>query len=230
MAAKESETDFYWGSGSFPCWRAMLCLAEKKVKYQSHLLSMDKKEHKTEEILKLNPRGQLPIFKHGQVIINESVGICQYVESAFKGQGTQLMPEEPSQQAAVLQRSLEAENVRQKMVLDTLMYMWTTKPEDISQDLLKQKKQNLAQEVNYWEGHLAKLGPGSHIAGKDFTVADATFWPSLAFLVRLGMPIQTCCPNLAKYYEMVKQRPTVQETWPPHWKKSPGPDYFKDLF
>lgn len=49
----------YWGSGSVPCWIVQIVLEEKDIKYNSKLLSFEKKEHKTDEILKLNPRGQV---------------------------------------------------------------------------------------------------------------------------------------------------------------------------
>ncbi len=49
----------YWGSGSIPGWRLQLVLEEKKISYESKLLSFDKNEHKSDEILKLNPRGQV---------------------------------------------------------------------------------------------------------------------------------------------------------------------------
>jgi len=55
-----SEMVLYYGSGSPPCWRAMLVLEEKGLSgYNSKLVSFEKKEHKSEEILKWNPRGQV---------------------------------------------------------------------------------------------------------------------------------------------------------------------------
>lgn len=55
-----SEMFLYWGSGSPPCWRAMLVLEEKGLSgYPNKLVSFEKKEHKSEEILKWNPRGQV---------------------------------------------------------------------------------------------------------------------------------------------------------------------------
>jgi len=55
-----SEMFLYWGSGSPPCWRAMLALEEKGLSgYPNKLISFDKKEHKSEELLKWNPRGQV---------------------------------------------------------------------------------------------------------------------------------------------------------------------------
>ena len=50
----------YWASGSPYCWSAMIALEEKGLYgYGNTLLSMEKKEHKAANILKLNPRGQV---------------------------------------------------------------------------------------------------------------------------------------------------------------------------
>ena len=55
-----SEMTLYYGSGSPPCWRVMLVLEEKGLSdYSGKLLSFEKKEHKSEEVLKWNPRGQV---------------------------------------------------------------------------------------------------------------------------------------------------------------------------
>ncbi len=54
----------YWGSGSAPCWKALIALEEKGLQgYNSKLISFEKKEHKTEEVLKINPRGQVKLTK-----------------------------------------------------------------------------------------------------------------------------------------------------------------------
>lgn len=50
----------YWASGSPPCWRAMLVLEEKGLsRYPNKLISLQKRENKSEELLKWNPRGQV---------------------------------------------------------------------------------------------------------------------------------------------------------------------------
>lgn len=56
-----------WGSGSPPCWRVMIALEEKNLQgYNSKLLSFDKMEHKSQEVLDINPRGQV-----GRVIVGK---------------------------------------------------------------------------------------------------------------------------------------------------------------
>ena len=50
----------FGGSGSIPCWKPMIALAEKNLKYDSVMISFSKKEHKTNQELKqLNPRQQV---------------------------------------------------------------------------------------------------------------------------------------------------------------------------
>ena len=57
MANKNMQ--FWWGSGSGPCWKAMIALAEKGLweGLNNKLVSFSNKEHKSPEILAINPRG-----------------------------------------------------------------------------------------------------------------------------------------------------------------------------
>jgi glutathione S-transferase len=57
-----NEIFLYWGSGSTPCWRIQIVLEEKNVKYSQKMLSFEKNEHKSEEIMSLNPRGQVKSY------------------------------------------------------------------------------------------------------------------------------------------------------------------------
>ena len=70
-----SVVDIYWISGSPPSWRVLLALEYKHINYRSHLLSATTKEHKSNKFLTLNPRGQVPVIKHGEVIVRESLAI-----------------------------------------------------------------------------------------------------------------------------------------------------------
>lgn len=101
-----------WGSGSPPCWRIMITLDEKELKdYHCKLLSFEKMEHKSKEVMDMNPRGQvntsflswhvfffffarchfshmnlclqLPAFKWGDNPLNESFAACMFLEVSF---------------------------------------------------------------------------------------------------------------------------------------------------
>ncbi|XP_078607002.1 glutathione S-transferase A-like isoform X1 [Branchiostoma floridae x Branchiostoma japonicum] len=223
-----SDITLYWASGSVPSWRAMICLEEKGLSgYNSKFLSFQKGEHKSEEVLKINPRGQVPTFKHGDAVVNESLGVCLYLENTFKNQGIKLLPDDPVQQALVLQRTIEVDNIRDKAIGGIFHYSLRTKPEDRDEAYLKGAKKALAEELKTWEGYLAQHGD-SYIAGKDFTLADTSLFPMLAFVVRNQLPLKERFPCLASYYERLKERPSVKTSWPPHWQTTPAPDLMKD--
>ncbi|XP_026886788.2 glutathione S-transferase rho [Electrophorus electricus] len=219
----------YWASGSPPCWRVMIVLAEKNLQgYNSKLVSFEKGEHKSEEIMKLNPRGQVPTFKHGDVIVNESIGACMYLENCFTSQGTQLLPAAPAEQALVLQRVFETQTLQFAM-RDALFYERFTPEGERHESALKRNKENLTKELKLWESYLQKMDSGSYLAGRTFSMADAVCFPVIAFFSRFGLSEERY-PRLMAYYQMVKDRPSIISTWPPHWLENPqGQDMLKDL-
>ena len=57
-------------------------------------------EHKSPEVLAVNPRGKLPAFRDGSIIVNESMAALMYLEDAYDS-GTRLLPREPAARALV---------------------------------------------------------------------------------------------------------------------------------
>lgn len=54
------------------------------------------------------------------------------------------------------------------------------------------------------------------------TLADLSFFPNLAYCVRLGLRLEERYPHLYAYFARMCSRPSVLATWPPHWKTTPG--------
>lgn len=219
----------YWGTGSPPCWRLMIALEEKQLQgYKQKFLSFDKKEHQSPEVKALNPRAQLPTFKHGEIVVNESFAACLYLESVFKSQGTRLIPDNPAEMALVYQRMFETENLQQKMY-EVAFYDWLVPEGERLDSALKRNKEKLIAELKLWEGYLEKMGKGSYLAGKNFSMADVVCFPVIAYFPRLQCPKERC-PRLMEYYEMVKDRPSIKASWPPEWLEKPvGEDILKSL-
>lgn len=214
----------YWASGSPFCWRLMITLEEKGLSgYKEKLLTMSKKENKTEEVLALNPRGQVPTFKHGGVVINESQAACDYIASLYADKGADLCPKDPEIQAKVLQRKYEAEALKTKGLFDLFQLKKKGNQEELNKGI-----EACREELQLWDDILSKEGQ-SYLAGKQFTMADVAFYPLLALMVRLGVELEPRYPSLAKYYNLVSSRPSVQASWPPHWRGTPRADFFKDV-
>lgn len=89
---------------------------------------------------------------------------------------------------------------------------------------LKRNKEALTAELRIWEDHL-KNSNGKFLTGKNF---DAVVFPAVAIQFRMGVCEQKY-PKLAEYYNNLKTRPSIQKTWPPTWKDTPGQTVLKDI-
>ncbi|KAG7280449.1 hypothetical protein CRUP_033750 [Coryphaenoides rupestris] len=218
-----------WFSGSPPCWRVMIALEEKQLQgYNQKMLSFEKGDHKSQEVLDINPRGQLPAFKHGKNIINESYAACLYLESQFRSQGTKLTPEGASELALMYQRMFEGTTFMDKLVY-TIFYEWKVPEGERHDSAVKRHREALTDELKLWEGYLEKLGPGSYLAGKNFSLADVIVFPCVAYVFRYGLS-EKKYPRLAEYYGLLKERPSVKTSWPTTWLEGPpAQDKLKDL-
>merc|ERR1711963_1113167 len=200
----------FWGSGSPPTWKVMVALEEKGLGgYPNKLISFSKREHKSPEVLKINPRGQSPSFRDGDVIVNQSAAILDYLEYKFADQGTQLLPTDPAARGRVLQLTHEVPMLNEKFF--AFRSILNGKPEDINKEALEEKKKAFKEELQRWEDALKKQGEGSWLAGKDFTMADIHMVVPLGFGARNGLQL-TSYPALAKYSAQLLARPSVAKT------------------
>uniref|UniRef100_A0A3P9HM83 Glutathione S-transferase rho n=1 Tax=Oryzias latipes TaxID=8090 RepID=A0A3P9HM83_ORYLA len=198
-----------WGAGSPPCWRVMITLEEKRLQgYKRKLLSFQKGEHKSQEVLEVNPRGQLPAFRHGDVVVNESTAACLYLEVNVRSSqtpGNRLIPDSPAEQALVFQRMMEGLTLTDRLII----YYDLLVPEEERHDsALKRSKETLSTELQLWEGYLQNV----------WSISNHT--PvSLRLTASIGF-----------YYSLLKERPSIKASWPPQWMSSrQGYDVLKDL-
>ncbi|XP_037549068.1 glutathione S-transferase A [Nematolebias whitei] len=214
----------FWGSGSPPCWRVLIALEEKNLQgYNSKMLSFEKGEHKSKEVMEVNPRGQLPAFKDGNTIINESYGICMYLEDKYKTKGNKLIPECPSEMAMMYQRMFEGLTLFQKMA-HSLFYTRFVPEGERHDSAQERNRAELKDEIQRWEGYLKH----NFLAGDHFSLADVIVFPVIAFLFRFGL-CEEKFPKLATYHNALKERPSIKASWPPTWNDGPGMDSLKNL-
>ncbi|XP_070574322.1 glutathione S-transferase A-like [Ptychodera flava] len=227
-----SEIFLIWGSGSGPCWRVMITLEEKGLQgYGNEMVSMEKlhsSKEKPANLIKLNPRGKVPAMKHGDAVVNESLAAMLYLEDTFKTQGTRLLPESPAEKALTLQRMVEVVELERKMY-GLGMYRIHNK-DNLDEAKVAQLEEELKKEIKVWDGYLEKMGENSYIAGKEFTLADCCAISIIAMFPRQDIDLEKHAPSMAKYYNMVKDRPSVKASCPPHYKTTPSPKLLGALY
>lgn len=222
LGGKDRGRILYWASGSVPSWRTMIALHEKGLSYQSRLLELARGDHKTHEVLCLNPRGQVPTFRDGTVVVNESLAIIQYLEDAYPQPA--LMPKHPETRGLVLQRFHEV-TVAQVKLLEAVRVKIFGKGGTEEDEIFRRRLAAAKEELALWDEYLAE---SDFVAGPDFTIADIAFAPLVIAATRFGATFNSF-PNLKRYAAQIKVRPSLAKTWPPHWKTTTNKEWFKDV-
>lgn len=75
--------ELYHANHSTCSQKVRLCLAEKGLDYESHLIDLGAKDQLAPDYLKINPNGVVPTLIHdGRTVIDSSV-ICEYLDEVF---------------------------------------------------------------------------------------------------------------------------------------------------
>jgi glutathione S-transferase len=77
--------------------RVRLCLEEKGLPYEGHVVDMGNMEHHSPEYLKINPLGVIPTLIHDGRPLHESGTICEYLDETYPD--PPLRPDTPYERA-----------------------------------------------------------------------------------------------------------------------------------
>jgi glutathione S-transferase len=214
----------YWASGSPFSWRVLLALAHKQLPYDSQQLHFDKQEHQSPQMLKMNPRGRVPVLKDNDYVVFESVAILYYLDQKYPQIPIfGLSPEE----AGVIMRVIcefqaYAEPALQKIVAAVFS-------DQVSDDIeeLTDAMHVVGREARTIEGRLSKE---KWIVGENYTALDMVIFPWIQLLRRamnrpvaaeLGarfLPMERNYPALARWISRIEALPGYEQTYPPHWR------------
>ena len=90
-----------WGYNTFRPFRIYWILEEYNLSYKSHKIASRTGETQTKEYLNMNPKGKIPLFKHNDIFISESVAAMNYVADNFKNPEDFYIPKSSREKAKV---------------------------------------------------------------------------------------------------------------------------------
>ncbi|MDP2310569.1 MAG: glutathione S-transferase family protein [Pseudomonadota bacterium] len=220
--------ELYWGSGSTPAWRVLLALSAKNLPFTSHLLSFSKRETRTPEFLAINPRGKVPTLKDGDLVINESLAILAYLDSAYPA--VPLLGRTAAETGEIWRLVMEYEShgsptfgaVARPISFGTL-----------AQDETKVREAlpALIAELDLLAARVAN-GP---LVGGTLSAADLVWFCGVQTLVRaatrpaaapldLGVwPLGARWPAIVRWAGLIEALPGYDATMPPHWLEGDVP-------
>ena len=216
--------DVYWGSGSPFSWRVLLALEYKRLPYTSHLLQFSKQEHKSHEMLALNPRGRVPVLKDGDYVCFESLAILYYLDLKY--------PQPPifgrnPEEAGVIMRVICEYQAYIEPQLRTITRAIFFGDADLASDEVTSAMHAVASEARTIEGRLSK---GDWVVGDACSAVDMVIFPGIQLLKRAldrpearelssrFMPVEVNYPALGRWLQRVAALPGYERTYPPHWR------------
>ena len=216
----------YWGSGSPFSWRVQLALEHKRLPYESRLLHFDKQEHQSPAMLKMNPRGKVPVLKDGDYVVFESVAVLYYLDVKYPalpifGTG--------AEEAGVIMRVICEFQAYAEPALGRIVEAILADRVAADVDALTDAMHVVAREARTIEGRLSKE---DWIVGASYSATDMVIFPWIQLLRRcltraaaadLGtrfLPMERNYPALARWIRRIEALPGYDRTYPPHWRES----------
>jgi glutathione S-transferase len=218
--------ELFWISGSPPAWRVMLALEVKGINYISRQLDASVKEHKSEEFLKLNPRGQVPVLLLDDIVVRESLAIIAFLD---KLQPTPtLLGDDAVSTATIWQWLMDFENNLRPALATVAQSIFRNQVEERQDEIMAAVKiiQAEIQNIN------RQLSGQNYLCGNSLSAADITLYPSIRWLKRAleNSPALSLAQELTnslndytaliRWERLIEALPGYDRTYPPHWRAS----------
>jgi glutathione S-transferase len=218
--------ELWWGSGSPYSWRALLALEYKQLAYVSHQVQFAKQEHKSAQMLQMNPRGRVPVLKDGDYVCYESLAILEYLDRKYPERSIfGATPEEAGTIARVIcEYQSYVEDHIMKIIYAILFQGMEGHMEEVERAL-----QFVATEAKTIE---SKLNDAQWLVGNSFSAADIVVFPGIQMLLRALdrreahdlrarlLPLDTSYPSVAAWIRRIEALPGYERTYPPHWRET----------
>jgi glutathione S-transferase len=216
--------EIYWGSGSPYSWRVLLALEYKRLAYDSHPLQFSKQEHKSPQMLRMNPRGRVPVLKDGDFIVFESLACLLYLDRKY--------PEHPlfgtsAEEAGTIMRVIcEYQAYAEQYVTQIVSAVFLDQLDEKAEEVTK-AMHIVGGEARTIEGRLSK---SDWLVGEQPSAADLTVFPGIMLLRRAMerreagdlrsrfLPMESTYPAIARWIQRMEQLPGYDRTFPPHWR------------
>jgi glutathione S-transferase len=216
--------ELYWGSGSVYSWRVLLALEFKQLHYVSHPLDLAKQAHCSPEMLKLNPRGRVPVLQDGEFVCYEPLAILTYLDRKYPNPS--LFGADAEAAGNIMRRICEfqayVESHLNKIITTIFVGALESRLEEVNKSLT----------VTISEAHRIEqlLIQTPWMVGDQCSAVDIIVFPSIKILQRALArrdadelvtpfePLEINFPAIAAWLRRVEALPGYERTYPPHWR------------
>jgi len=184
--------------------KAEIALREKGLAFELVMVPFENArgyEPKHPEVLRINPKGQVPVLVHGTLELFDSTQIFEYLEDLRPE--PRLWPRGTEARAQARRLELESDEIYFPHVV-RLMGLEHA-PEDPAAVAARLAAQAFCRRME------AVLAGRACLGGDDYGYADIAFYMAQLFGERKGAPIPPDCPKLVAWRGRVGSRPAVRQ-------------------
>ena len=187
--------------------RVRIFAAEKGIVLPTRDLSIPAREHKADDFLALNPRGQTPALQLDDgTVIAESVAICRYLEV--------LHPQPPLFGVSALEQAITEMWCRrvEMILMPPVGAVWvhthrfTAALPGRNAEWGEANRPRVFDAMRYFDGALAAR---EFLASDVFTIADILLLTTLDFAGFVGMAMPADLAHLHQWHARVSSRPST---------------------
>jgi glutathione S-transferase len=157
------------------------------------------------ELLRVNPRGEVPALVDGDVVITGSSTICDYIEERFPA--PPLLPSEPAARARC--RTLEHVADTHTDALQFLTFLLAVRRPELRVEHPEAARALSGAVRRHYVALEAQLGRCDYFVG-ELSRADVALVPHVTSLGHLGEPVPNECTRLRSWLERMRRRPSVE--------------------
>lgn len=185
--------------------KVRVVMAEKELEYELVLVDLHKNEQKSQDFLKLNPYGKVPVLVDEDVIIYDSTTINEYLDEEYPEPA--MMPEAGE----------SADRARVRMLEDFCDTSFIPPTLILLAELHKPEEQRDGELVRRYQGELVRVLArlDQQLEGKDylvgaFSLADAAFAPRMMILPQIGVDLDPRWHNVPAWIARLRERGSVR--------------------
>jgi glutathione S-transferase len=192
------------GNKNYSSWslRVWLLLRQAGIDFEEIRIPLDTPQTRS-QILQYSPSGKVPALRHGELLLWESIAICEYLAGLFPDR--QLWTSDPT--AKAIARCVSAEMhagflpLRQQLPMDCRARIaWNGGTPALQADIDRIFK--------IWQTCRQQFGQGGDLLFGQFSIADAMFAPVVSRLITYRVPLDAIAQA---YADALFALPAMQE-------------------
>jgi glutathione S-transferase len=191
------------GNKNYSSWslRPWLALAVPGIPFEEIRIPLYEAASKA-EILRHSAAGKVPVLKHGELVVWESLAICEYVAERFPE--AQLWPADPA--ARAIARAASAEMHAGFIALRSNMPM-NLRAHKPGRGRARGVQEDVDRVTGLWRELRGRFGAGGDFLFGRFSIADAMFAPVVSRFRTYEVPLD---PVTRHYADAVWALPALQ--------------------